>query len=192
MVPAITGKTASKTPTEGGLASRYAQLVPTKALGSTEIQPAKAKPAAEIVIYTEQQTSEALARYQHYLTAGIDSKHVTTFQEDWAVNAVSMLPHHERCSLSHTPGNNYVYYTMSVSMYTTCAEAVMMHAAGWLTKHISIHAVLPQADLLHNPVCVSLHDTCLTSSSPRSSAAWIWNALLKVGTSWKALDVQPS
>lgn len=91
------GKTAFKSPAEGGLASRYAQLLPTTTtLGKADSQPAKAKPVAEDMTYTEQQTSEAHTRYQHYLTAGIDSKHVTPFQEDWAVNAVSMLPHHER------------------------------------------------------------------------------------------------
>lgn len=100
MLSITTGSTASKIPAEGGLAIRYAQLVPTKTLGNTDSQPAKAKAATENVSYTEQQTSEALARYQHYLTAGIDNKHVTSFQEDWAVNAVSMLPHHERYSLT--------------------------------------------------------------------------------------------
>ena len=81
----------------GGLASRYAQLLPaTKA--KIDTRPAKAE-AAEGA-YTEQQNSEALARCQHYLTVGIDEKHVTPFQEDWAVNAVSMLPHHERYSTS--------------------------------------------------------------------------------------------
>ena len=47
--------------------------------------------------FTEQQAATALARCQHYVTAGIDEKHITAFQEDWAVNAVSMLPHQERC-----------------------------------------------------------------------------------------------
>ena len=82
---------------DGGLASRYAQLLPgTK--NKTDLRPAKAQAAEDT--YTEQQTNEALARCQHYLTIGIDDKHVTPFQEDWAVNAVSMLPHHERYSIS--------------------------------------------------------------------------------------------
>ena len=82
---------------DGGLASRYAQLVPA-AKNRTDSRPAKAQDAEEA--YTEQQINEAVARCQRYLTVGIDDKHVTPFQEDWAVNAVSMLPHHERCSIS--------------------------------------------------------------------------------------------
>ena len=107
VVPITAGNRALKTPAfqaspvrlanDGGLASRYAQLVPASK-GKTDSQPAKAQ-SAENATYTEQQTTEAVARWQHYLTAGIDNKHVTPFQEDWAVNAVSMLPHHERYSL---------------------------------------------------------------------------------------------
>ena len=82
---------------DGGLASRYAQLVPVPK-NKTDLRPAKAQAAEDT--YTDRQTNEALVRCQHYLTAGIDDKHVTPFQEDWAVNAVSMLPHHERYSIS--------------------------------------------------------------------------------------------
>ena len=105
VLPITAGNRALKTPAfqaspvglanDGGLASRYAQLVPTSK-GTADHPVAKAQIAAENATYTEQQTTEALARCEHYLTAGIDNKHVTPFQEDWAVNAVSMLPHHER------------------------------------------------------------------------------------------------
>ncbi len=106
VVPISAGNRALKTPafqaspgripTDGGLASRYAQLVPTsKATAASP--PAKRNIDAEDATYTEQQTSAALARCQHYHVSGIDDKHVTPFQEDWAVNAVSMLPQQERC-----------------------------------------------------------------------------------------------
>lgn len=107
VVPITSSNRALKTPAfqpspasfanDGGLASRYAQLVPV-AKNKADPRPAKAR-AAEAT-YTEQQTNQALVRCQHYLTAGVDDKHVTPFQEDWAVNAVSMLPHHERYSSS--------------------------------------------------------------------------------------------
>lgn len=107
VAPLAASNRALKTPTsqaspasranDGGLASRYAQLVPaTKS--KTDLRSARTQ-AAESPTYTEQQINEALAHCQHYLTAGIDDKHVTPFQEDWAVNAVSMLPHHERYSI---------------------------------------------------------------------------------------------
>ena len=109
VLPITAGNRALKTPAfqaspiglpkDGGLASRYAQLVPTSK-GTADHIVAKAQAAAENASYTEQQTTAALARCEHYLTAGIDDKHVTPFQEDWAVNAVSMLPHHERYSSS--------------------------------------------------------------------------------------------
>ena len=80
---------------DGGLASRYAQLVPSsKAKGDSS--PAKRQLNAGESTHTEQQTNAALARCQHYLTDGIDDKHISPFQEDWAVNAVSMLPQQER------------------------------------------------------------------------------------------------
>ena len=83
------------TPTDGGLASKYAQLVPTNR-AKADASPVKRQRDPEDATYTEHQTSDALARCQHYLTTGIDDKHITPFQEDWAVNAVSMLPQQAR------------------------------------------------------------------------------------------------
>ncbi|KAL3158235.1 hypothetical protein ABBQ38_010487 [Trebouxia sp. C0009 RCD-2024] len=123
------GKTAFKSPAEGGLASRYAQLLPTTTtLGKADSQPAKAKPVAEDMTYTEQQTSEAHTRYQHYLTAGIDSKHVTPFQEDWAVNAVSMLPHHESCNMNDETYKHIIHTCMDevTSEYMAAAKQSIM------------------------------------------------------------------
>lgn len=132
--PAVVPLTASralKTPTfqarpaslanDGGLASRYAQLVPA-IKSKTDLRSARTQ-AAESPVYTEQQTNEALARCQHYLTAGIDDKHVTPFQEDWAVNAVSMLPHHERCSIQQ--GNSTTPYSI---LSVSCSILVHLHA----------------------------------------------------------------
>lgn len=132
MVPLTASNRALKTPTfqaspashadDGGLASRYAQLVPaTKS--KTDLRSSRTQ-AAESPVYTEQQTDEALARCQHYRTAGIDDKHVMPFQEDWAVNAVSMLPHHERYSIQcdhssqHSQRDQKYPYLITRFMYT--------------------------------------------------------------------------
>lgn len=105
VVPINAGNRALKTPAfqaspagipnDGGLASRYAQLVPTSK-AKADLPRANQQLDSEDATYTERQTNDALARCQHYLTAGIDDKHITPFQEDWAVNAVSMLPQQER------------------------------------------------------------------------------------------------
>ncbi|KAL0034639.1 hypothetical protein WJX77_000328 [Trebouxia sp. C0004] len=105
VVPINAGNRALKTPAfqaspagipnDGGLASKYAQLVPTSK-AKADLPPAKQQLDPEDATYTERQTNDALARCQHYFTAGIDDKHITPFQEDWAVNAVSMLPQQER------------------------------------------------------------------------------------------------
>ena len=88
-------------PTDTGLASRYARLVPGSAKDDAPAPRRRPEPAEPI--YTEQQIDAAIAQCQHYAGAGIDDKHITAFQEDWAVNAVSMLPHQERyISRSHT------------------------------------------------------------------------------------------
>lgn len=118
--PTLQASPASRA-NDGGLASRYAQLVPV-IKSKADLQSARTQ-AAESPVYTEQQTNEALARCQHYRTAGIDDKHVTPFQEDWAVNAVSMLPHHERCSIQQ--GNVTTPYSI---LSVSCSILVHLHA----------------------------------------------------------------
>ena len=103
VVPINAGNRALRTPAfqaspggvaaETGLASRYAKLVPTSKPNSSS-PPVKRQVEEEEP--SEQQANAALARCQHYVTAGIDDKHVTPFPQDWAVNAVSMLPPHDR------------------------------------------------------------------------------------------------
>ena len=86
------------TPTEGGLASRYRQLIPA-VNEAPQISPNKRQKAETAQpTFTQQQTDTAVARCQHYVNAAIPDKHVTPFQEDWAVNAVSMLPQQEWCA----------------------------------------------------------------------------------------------
>lgn len=80
---------------ERGLASKYSKLIPA-AKGSPQISPnKKQKHDEEQPSFSQQQTDAAVARCQHYVSEGISDKHVTPFQEDWAVNAISMLPQQE-------------------------------------------------------------------------------------------------
>ena len=80
---------------EGGLASKYSKLIPA-AKGPPQISPNKRQKRDEDQpSFSQQQTDAAAARCQHYVNDGIPDKHVTPFQEDWAVNAISMLPQQE-------------------------------------------------------------------------------------------------
>lgn len=82
-------------PSDTGLASRYRQLIPA-VCDTPTISPNKRQKADTVQqTFTQQQTDTAVARCQHYIGSGIPDKHVTPFQEDWAVNAVSMLPQQE-------------------------------------------------------------------------------------------------
>ncbi|DBB17910.1 TPA: hypothetical protein ACH3X3_002922 [Trebouxia sp. C0006] len=109
VVPINAGNRALKTPAlqaspagipnDGGLASKYAQLVPTSK-AKADLPSAKRQLDPEDATYTDRQTNDALTRCQYYLSAGIDDKHITPFQEDWAVNAVSMLPQQESCNMT--------------------------------------------------------------------------------------------
>lgn len=80
---------------DGGLASRYRQLIPANNVAPQILPNKRQKADVEQQSFTQQQTDAAVARCQHYISTGIPDKHVTPFQEDWAVNAVSMLPQQE-------------------------------------------------------------------------------------------------
>ena len=105
VIPINAGVRAMKTPAfqatppgvsaEGGLASKYSKLIPTAKSSSQTPPNKKQKPDEGKTSFTPQQTDAAVARCQHYVGNGIPDKHVTPFQEDWAVNAVSMLPQQE-------------------------------------------------------------------------------------------------
>lgn len=48
--------------------------------------------------YSAREQQEALSHYFHYIERGINGLHIAPFQEEWAQNALTLIPHQvHRC-----------------------------------------------------------------------------------------------